>query len=255
MTKPMTRAATQSTPWIVALAGPPRPVPPPIWLFPDPSTADEDGVVGVGADLVPATLVHAYRHGIFPWPHPGMPLPWFSPDPRGLLNATSLHISRSLRRRLRGCGWTATVDRAFVAVIGACADRPDEGTWITPAMVRAYARLHELGWAHSVEVWDGPALVGGLYGVQVGGCFTGESMFHRADDASKVALVELLSRFFEAGGDQVDVQLTTPHLRRMGAGDVPRAAFLQRLAEVRDRDVRLRLDPCPVARLAEGTPR
>ncbi len=122
-------------------------------------------------------------------------------------------------------------------------------------MVRAYMRLHELGWAHSVEVWDGQALVGGLYGVQVGGCFTGESMFHRADDASKVALVELLSRFFEAGGELVDVQLTTPHLRRMGAADLPRAAFLQRLAEVRDRGVRNRLDPRPVARLVRSTSR
>lgn len=210
--------------------------------------------MGVGADLAPSTLVQAYRGGIFPWPHPRMPLPWFSPDPRGIVTSEDLHVSRSVRQRLRRCGWTATLDNAFPAVVAACAEpRGDSGTWITRSMARAYLRLHELGWAHSVEIWDGHALVGGLYGVQIGGCFTGESMFHRVDDASKVALVELVHRFSEAGGSFVDVQLATPHLCQLGARDVPRSVFLQILAEVADDDVRFAIDPRPVARLATAT--
>ncbi|MDP8928708.1 MAG: leucyl/phenylalanyl-tRNA--protein transferase [Actinomycetota bacterium] len=207
--------------------------------------------MGVGADLAPSTLVRAYRRGIFPWPHPRMPLPWFSPDPRGILTSDSLHVSRSLRQRLRRCGWTATVDNAFAAVVAGCAEpRGDNGTWITRSMARAYLRLHDLGWAHSVEIWDGHALVGGLYGVQIGGCFTGESMFRRVSDASKVALVELVQRFSEAGGSFVDVQLVTPHLCQQGARGVSRSVFLRMLAEVEDQDVRFALDLRPVARLA-----
>jgi leucyl/phenylalanyl-tRNA---protein transferase len=241
-------------------ARPPEPVQPSAWMFPDPASADEDGVVGVGADLEPATLVDAYRSGIFPWPHPGMSLPWFSPDPRGLITPATLRVSRSLRQRMRQVDWEATVDLAFPAVIRACADRePEEGTWITPAMERAYARLNQLGWTHSVEIWDGERLVGGLYGVQVGGCFTGESMFYRSDDASKVAFVELLDRFVEAGGSFVDVQIATPHLRRLGAVETPRRRYLEQLASVRDDDVRLPTDRRPVSRLAErfrrGPPR
>ncbi|MFN2557513.1 MAG: leucyl/phenylalanyl-tRNA--protein transferase [Nitriliruptorales bacterium] len=208
-------------------------------------------MVGVGADLEPSTLVQAYRDGIFPWPHLRLPLPWFSPDPRGVLTCEYLHMSRSLRQRLRRCGWTATLDNAFAAVVSACAEpRGDEGTWITRSMVRAYLRLHALGWAHSMEIWEGPALVGGLYGVQIGGCFTGESMFRRVSDASKVALVELVHRFTEAGGSFVDVQLATPHLRQLGAREVPRSDFLAMLAEVRDDDVRFPLDARAVGRLA-----
>jgi leucyl/phenylalanyl-tRNA---protein transferase len=234
-----------------ALARPPQRVPPTAWMFPEPDTADDDGVVGVGADLEPSTLVASYRSGIFPWPHPGMSLPWFSPDPRGLISPATLRVSRSLRRRLRRCSWEATVDTAFGEVVDGCAERgPEEGTWITPAMARAYGRLHQLGWAHSVEVWDGDLLVGGLYGVQVGGCFTGESMFHRQDDASKVALVELVDRLVEAGGSFLDVQIATPHLQTLGAVEVPRAAYLGDLRRVRDDDVRLRLDRRPVRRLA-----
>lgn len=244
---------SQEAPAVTRLASPPRPVPPPSWLFPDPSSADPDGVVGVGADLAPSTLVHAYRSGVFPWPHPRLPLPWFSPDPRGVMRPGSLHVSRSLRQRLRRCGWTTTVDAAFPAVVANCAEpRDDEGTWITPAMQRAYVRLHALGWSHSVEVWDGAELVGGLYGVQVGGCFTGESMFHRASDASKVALVDLAHRFDQAGGRWLDVQIATPHLVSLGAEQVPRSRFLRELAAVRDRDVRLPLDRRPVARLVPG---
>lgn len=239
---------------MVPLAPRPTPVSPPAWRFPHPSEADADGVVGVGADLEPATIVHAYRHGIFPWPHPGMALPWFSPAIRGLITASTVHVSRSLRRRMRRCGWTATVDRDFAGVVAGCA-RPrsnegDDGTWITPGMSAAYRRLHELGWAHSIEIWDAGDLVGGLYGVQVGGCFTGESMFHVHDDASKIALVELVRRFTAAGGTVVDVQLPTTHLRSMGAREVRRDRFLGLLERVRDHDVRLSLTEEPVSRLA-----
>lgn len=222
-------------------------------MLPDPAVADEEGVVGIGADLAPTTLVDAYRRGIFPWPHPGVPLPWFSPDPRGVLHFNDLHVSRSLRRTLRRSGWTSTVDRAFGRVVAACGEsRGDGGTWITPAMARAYERLHELGWAHSIEVWSGRDLVGGLYGVQVGGIFTGESMFHRRSDASKVALVDLVARLRTAGGRFVDVQLTTPHLLSLGATDVPRARFLDQLAAGRDLDVRLHTTARPVRRLLDA---
>jgi leucyl/phenylalanyl-tRNA---protein transferase len=235
------------------LASPPQAVPPSSWLLPDPIDADEDGVVGVGADLSPSTLVDAYRRGIFPWPHPGVALPWFSPDPRGLLDLDAVHVSRSLRRTLRRCCWTTTVDAAFSAVVAGCAERPAEvGTWISAGMARAYQRLHELGWAHSLEVWDGDDLVGGIYGVQVGGVFTGESMFHRASDASKVALLDLAARLAEAGGTLIDVQVVTPHLRRLGAVDLPRDRYLARLAAARDEPVRLWAGEEPVARLVAG---
>jgi leucyl/phenylalanyl-tRNA---protein transferase len=229
---------------------PPQPVPPTAWILPDPEEADEDGVVGVGADLAPGTLVDAYRRGIFPWPHPGVPLPWFSPDPRGVLELDEVHVSRSLRQRLRRSGWTTTVDTAFGAVVEACAeDRGEVGTWISPAMARAYVRLHELGWAHSLEVWDGAELVGGLYGVQLGGVFTGESMFNRRSDASKVALLDLAVRFHAAGGRLLDVQLTTEHLCRLGARDLDRASFLHVLRAARDLDVRMAVGRRPVSRL------
>ena len=233
------------------VAPPPRPVPPSAWVLPDPSRADPDGVVGIGADLAPATLVDAYRRGIFPWPHDGVAMPWFSPDPRGLLRFDDLRVARSLRRTLRRSGWTTTVDRDFDGVVAACGqDRGDDGTWITPPMARAYRRLHVLGWAHSLEVWDDDALVGGIYGVQVGGVFTGESMFHRATDASKVAMVDLCARLRAAGAWFLDVQLTTSHLASMGARDVPRATFVSWLRDARELDVRLRRGRRPVARLA-----
>ncbi|HYY78298.1 MAG TPA: leucyl/phenylalanyl-tRNA--protein transferase [Actinomycetes bacterium] len=228
------------------------PVPRARWRFPDPSTAGPDGLVGIGGDLDPATLVAAYRQGIFPWPAPGSPLPWFSPDPRGVLAPDQVVVSRSLRARLRRSGWETTVDRAFGAVIAACAERPEEPTWITPPIRTGFRRLHELGHAHSLEVWDGDELVGGLYGMTVGGVFTGESMFHRATDASKVALVDLCARLVEAGGRLVDVQMVTPHLTSLGAREVPRAEFLALLRRVRDERVVLATDRRRVARLAGG---
>jgi leucyl/phenylalanyl-tRNA--protein transferase len=230
------------------------PVPGPSrWRFPDPAGAGEDGLVGIGADLEPATLIDAYRRGIFPWPHPGAPLPWFSPDPRGVIPLDGVRCARSLRARLRNSGWETTVDRAFAAVVAGCADRTgvlrEGGTWITAPMRVAYQHLHDLGHAHSLEVWAGGELVGGLYGVGVGGVFTGESMFHLVSDASKVALVDLTARLTAAGGRLIDVQMVTPHLASLGARDLPRAEFLDLLARVRDDPVRLATDRLPVARL------
>jgi leucyl/phenylalanyl-tRNA--protein transferase len=230
---------------------PPESVGPPAWRFPDLGPDDEE-LIGFGADLSPETLVHAYRHGIFPWPHEGVALPWFSPDPRALIEPRGLHVSRSLRSTMRRCGWETTVDEAFDEVVRCCAAvrSETEGTWITPEMRSAYERLNRLGWAHSVEVWDGDGeLAGGIYGVAVGACFTGESMFHRRTDASKVALVDLCRRWWEAGGDLVDVQLPTPHLATMGAIEISRTDFLERLARARNRIVLLPDDRRSVSRL------
>ena len=232
----------------------PQPVRPSRWRLPDPSRRadpDESGFLAVGADLDVETLVDAYRRGVFPWPHPGMPLPWFSPDPRAVIEPRAVHVSRSLRRWLRRCAWQTTVDADFDGVVAACAARPaHEGTWITREMRRAYGRLHRRGWAHSLEVWDGEVLVGGIYGVRVGGCLTAESMFHRATNASKVALVDLCHRWAEAGGALLDVQLPTPHLASMGAREIPRAAFLATLEAVRDEVVCMETARLPVSRLA-----
>lgn len=235
----------------VSVAAPPRAVRPSAWNIPDPAELESE-LAGFGADLAPETLVDAYRRGIFPWPHPRVALPWFSPDPRALIPAGGVHVSRTLRRRLRTAGWETTVDVDFAGVVAGCARSRREGTWITREMARAYRRLHELGWAHSLEVWEGDDLVGGIYGVRVGACFTGESMFHRRTDASKAALVDLVARWTEAGGAFVDVQLPTDHLTTMGAVEVPRSRFLALLAEARDRIVAMRLDRLPVSRLVPG---
>jgi leucyl/phenylalanyl-tRNA--protein transferase len=215
----------------------------------DPRVADEDGLVGVGADLDVSTLVGAYSVGIFPWPHKDMPLLWFSPDPRAVLTRGRFRASRSLRRTMRRCGWTTTVDRATSAVIAACADR-EEGTWITGELQEAYLELAALGWVHSVEVWEADVLVGGLYGVQMGGIFTAESMFHRRTDASKVAVADLLERLTVAGGAFVDAQLMTDHLASLGAVAVTRDDFLDALAVDRATPVRLGRDRLLVSRLA-----
>lgn len=229
---------------------PPTPVGPSSWAFPPPALADDDGIVGTGADLEPPTLVHAYRQGIFPWPHGWPSLPWFSPDPRAVVRPETLHRSRSLRRTMGRSGWTTTCDEAFLEVIRHCAHGRRDGTWITDDMVAAYTRLHELGWAHSIEVWDADALVGGLYGVQVGAVFTGESMFSRSPSASKVAMCDLLDRFSEAGGQVLDAQLPTEHLTRMGAVEVPRPRWLRELGDLRDEDVHMLRGRLPVARLS-----
>ncbi|MEX2532438.1 MAG: leucyl/phenylalanyl-tRNA--protein transferase [Nitriliruptoraceae bacterium] len=227
----------------------PRPVLPSMWGLPHPSEADEDGVVGVGADLEPGTLADAYLRGIFPWPHSDMPTPWFSPNPRAVIPAKDINISRSLRSVMRHASWHTTIDTAFSAVMHACAQRDDEPTWITPEMIAAYTRLHDLSWAHSIEVWDGKTLIGGVYGVQLGAVFTAESMFFRRSNASKVALVALCRRFSEAGGVLIDAQIMTPHLASLGAVDLPRATFLAQLTALRGLDVCMRKDAMPVMQL------
>jgi leucyl/phenylalanyl-tRNA--protein transferase len=232
-------------------------------------------LVALGGTLEPATLVAAYRAGCFPWPSSGrhgrslarqarrlirageVPLlpgedglvPWCSPDPRAVLLPDHLVVSRSLRRTLRRSGWTTTVDVAFDTVVAACADRGDEGTWITERMREGYVALHRRGDAHSIEVWDGERLVGGLYGVLTGRVFSGESMFHRESDASKVALTDLCARLRDAGGLLIDTQQPTEHLATMGQVVVQRREYLEVLAALRDSQIRLPADRRPVARL------
>lgn len=204
---------------------------PSAWTFPHPTTADEHGLVGVGADLDPATVLAAYRHGLFPMPLRRKVLGWWSPDPRGVLPLDGLRVSRSLRRsRAR---YEVRVDTAFDHVVDACADPRRPNGWITRDIRMAYGQLHHLGWAHSVETWD-PAtgeLVGGLYGVAIGGLFAGESMFHRATDASKVALVALVERLQRHGYALLDVQWPTDHLASLGVVPIPRDEYLLRLGE------------------------
>lgn len=210
----------------------------PLLRFPDPRLADEDGVVAFGGDLHPTTLLAAYRQGIFPWPVNGLPMVWFSPAERAVLRFAELHLPRSLARAWRQHRWQLTLDRAFAAVIAACAQAPrpgQDGTWITPELERAYVRLHHMGIAHSAEVWDGDQLVGGIYGVAVDGVFSGESMFHRAPNASKVALLHLVGHLQSRGLDWIDIQVMTPHMQRLGARDLPRDEFLTLLYETRQR--------------------
>jgi leucyl/phenylalanyl-tRNA--protein transferase len=200
--------------------------------FPDPRYAPSD-VVAVGDDLRVETLREAYRKGIFPWPHEGLPLPWFSPRRRTVLFLDQIHVGRSLAKARKHSTLTFSIDRDFRAVIGACAEaeRPEQdGTWIEPAIVRAYTRLHDAGDAHSVEVWDGEQLAGGLYGVDAGGIFTGESMFHVAPNASKLALLFLVDHLRERGATWLDCQVMTEHMRVLGAREIARARFLDMLA-------------------------
>jgi len=184
----------------------------------------------MGGDLEPATLLAAYRQGIFPWPVEGIDLLWWSPDPRAVLPPDGMHVSRSLARTLRRGRFRVTIDAAFDEVVAGCADREDSETWITPAIRDAYAHLHRLGWAHSVEVWADGALAGGLYGVSIGALFAAESMFHRVSDASKVALVALVQHARAVGVQLVDVQMPTPHLESLGAVTISREQYLQALA-------------------------
>jgi leucyl/phenylalanyl-tRNA--protein transferase len=211
----------------------PTELPPSRWRLPPPGSADEHGVVGIGADLEPSTLLAAYRQGLFPMGLGGggrEPMGWWSPDPRGVLPLDGLRVSRSLRRACRS--FELRIDTAFADVVAACADPQREGAWITPDIAAAYQRLHELGWAHSVEAWDDHGLAGGLYGVAIGGLFAGESMFHVRTDASKVALVGLVELLRDDGDARrlLDVQWATPHLQTLGAVEVPRDEYLRRLA-------------------------
>lgn len=204
--------------------------PPSVWALPEPSSANADGLVAVGADLEPGTLVAAYRTGLFPMPYGRRRVSWWSPDPRGVLPLDHLHVTRSLRRSLRR--FEVRFDTQFTRVMAECANPHRPHGWITPAFVHAYQRLHELGFAHSVECFDDTGvLVGGLYGVRVGALFAGESMFHRATDASKVALVHLVDAMREHDLWLLDTQWSTPHLASLGVVDVPRSWYLDRLAQ------------------------
>jgi leucyl/phenylalanyl-tRNA---protein transferase len=200
--------------------------------FPDPRYARGD-IVALGDTLSVDILRDAYRHGIFPWPHEGLPLPWFSPRRRALLFFDEMHIGRTLQKARKSAQFRFTVDQSFQDVIRACSEAPrpgQDGTWISDEIVDAYVQFHHAGGAHSVEVWDGEELVGGLYGVDAGGAFTGESMFHRAPNASKLALLFLIDRLREHGIKWIDCQVMTPHMRALGAREVSRPKFLDLLA-------------------------
>ena len=201
--------------------------------FPPVEQASPEGLLAVGGDLSPERLLEAYRHGIFPWYDDDQPILWWSPDPRTVLFPDKLHISRSLKRSLRPGLFSVTLDRCFRDVMQQCAgpraQYPEGGTWITAEMLEAYGRLHELGYAHSVETWQKGALVGGLYGVTLGGAFFAESMFTRVPDASKVALVSLVRQLQAWGFRIIDCQQASPHVMRFGAEEIPRRRFLDLL--------------------------
>jgi leucyl/phenylalanyl-tRNA--protein transferase len=206
----------------------PREPPPTRWRLPPAHLADGQGLVAVGADLEPGTLLAAYRSGLFPMPIGRRDIGWWSPNPRGVIPLDHLTVSKSLRQSCRK--YTTRVDTRFVEVMTRCGDPRRPNGWINKPFIAAYDGLHRLGWAHSVETFDGDGqLVGGLYGVRVRGLFAGESMFSTARDASKVALVSLVATLREVGVTLLDVQWTTPHLISLGAIDVPRDQYLRDL--------------------------
>jgi leucyl/phenylalanyl-tRNA--protein transferase len=211
--------------------------------FPDPRFAGRDGLVAVGGLLDPETLLDAYRHGIFPWPlGEGYIVPWVCPVRRAVLDFRRLHVPRRLARQKRNGPHVLTIDQDFEAVIRMCAGvaRPDGGgSWITREMVRAYTALHRLGHAHSVEVWEGGVLAGGLYGVDAGGAFSGESMFHLRPNASKLALLHLVEHLQARGLEWLDIQMLTPHMAALGAVEVARDEFLARLSATLARGLKL----------------
>ena len=210
--------------------GHPVPVEPPPtqWRLPSALEADSDGLVGVGADLAPGTLLAAYRGGLFPMPFRKRLIGWWSPDPRGILPLDGLVVSRSLRASCRR--FEVRYDTAFTEVMRRCGDPRRPHGWINDDFIRAYTALHELGWAHSIETWRDGELVGGLYGLLIGRFFAGESMFHTATDASKVAMVGTVAALQSVGATLFDVQWSTPHLASMGVVEVSRVEYLRQLA-------------------------
>jgi leucyl/phenylalanyl-tRNA--protein transferase len=208
---------------------------PPSRFFPPVEECDPEGLIGFGGQLAPEWLLDAYTHGIFPWPvgDDRYAIPWFSPDPRGIIELDRLHVSRSLQRTCRSGRFSATCDRDFSGVIRGCASGPgrQDGTWLTRPMIDAYSRMFELGHAHSVEVWCEGRLAGGTYGIAVGGFFAAESKFYLVRDASKVALVRLVGHLRARGYRLLDIQQLTPHTARLGAIEIPRRDYLVRLAE------------------------
>lgn len=208
------------------------------WLYPGdafPPVAlalqEPNGLLAAGGALSPQTLVEAYRHGIFPWFNPGEPILWWSPDPRMVLFPAELKVSRSLRKTLKNRAFEVRVDTAFLAVMKNCAAPRDgqSGTWISEEMIAAYSQLHAMGLAHSVETWRDGELIGGLYGIALGKMFYGESMFSHASDASKIAFVHLVRQLERWDFGMIDCQMKTSHLASLGAREIPRAVFVQRL--------------------------
>lgn len=205
------------------------------------STSSDD-IVALGGNLEPETLREAYRNGVFPWPAEDLPLLWFCPRERAILEFARVHPGRSLGRARRQNRFTFTIDAAFERVIAQCAAEPrpgQDGTWITGEMIAAYVRLHELGFAHSVEAWLDGRLVGGLYGVDTDGAFSAESMFYHAPYASRLALLHLTDHLATRGAEWIDIQVMTPHMERLGAHNVSRREFLALLRRTRARGLRL----------------
>lgn len=202
--------------------------------FPSPESAlqEPNGLLAIGGDLSVDRLLAAYRRGIFPWFSPRDPILWWSPNPRAVLNPAECHISRSMKRFNRSSSYHITLNQAFDEVIAACAQERAEGTWIGPAVQQSYRQLHQLGYAHSAEVWHGERLVGGLYGVALGGIFCGESMFSRANNASKSALIAFCQHFLRHGGELIDCQVLNAHTASLGAREIPRRQFLQQLSQL-----------------------
>lgn len=199
-------------------------------------------IIGFGGDLTIENLRNAYHNGIFPWHVDGLPLPWYCPEERAILEFENLHLQKSLRKEWQKTTFTFTIDRDFEAVIKACAaaKRADGyGTWITPEFIRAYCDFHQTGDAHSVEVWDGTELVGGLYGVDSGGVFCGESMFHRRSNASKFALLHLIEHLKQRGATWLDIQVMTPHFEVLGAEEMEREDFLDKLEATQQLNLKL----------------
>jgi leucyl/phenylalanyl-tRNA--protein transferase len=204
--------------------------------FPDPRTADSDGLVALGGDLSADRLRLSYRSGIFPWT--ANPVSWWSPDPRGIFDLAHFHVPHSLAKFIRKQPFELAHNRAFRQVMGCCA-APGKGrgqTWISPEFIEAYSQLHQLGDAHSVECWRAGELVGGIYGVSFGGLFAGESMFHRATNASKVALCHLVERLRARGFVLFDIQMVTPTTRQLGAVEISREEYLKRLKAALEKD-------------------
>ncbi|MFP1742609.1 leucyl/phenylalanyl-tRNA--protein transferase [Lonsdalea quercina] len=203
--------------------------------FPDPEMAlnDPNGLLAFGGDLAPSRLMAAYQHGIFPWYSPGDPVLWWSPDPRAVLFPEAFHLSRSMKKFIRKTEYHVTLNQAFSDVITACANEREEGTWIDDDIIDAYCQLHQAGQAQSVEVWHNDRLIGGLYGISQGALFCGESMFSRADNASKCGLLAFLRHFVRHGGQLIDCQILNEHTASLGATEIPRREFLQHLSQLR----------------------
>jgi leucyl/phenylalanyl-tRNA---protein transferase len=207
-------------------------------VFPDPALAEEDGLLGVGGDLSSERLLLAYRNGIFPWFSKGEPIMWWSPDPRCVLHPERLKVSTSLRQALKKGDYEVRFDTCFKDVIKHCSAakrKGQRGTWITKEMIESYIYLHELGYAHSTEVFMGGELAGGLYGISIGMTYSGESMFHLRPEASKIALYHLVQRLKEWKFPLIDCQVTNPHLLSLGAEEMPRKEFIKHVAKNREK--------------------